>query len=76
MSKVVRVEKTGGVCIITLNRPQAANALNREMARSLRRIVAETDTDGKTRVMVVTGAGGKAFCSGMDLKERGGMSED
>lgn len=73
---VVQVEKTGGIGIITLNRPAAANAINRQMAGKLRRILTEIDADTNIRVIILTGAGSRAFCGGLDLKERGKMSED
>lgn len=76
MSEVVQTEKKGTITIITLNRPSKANAINREMARSLRRILTEMDADAATRVIVLTGAGTRVFCSGLDLKERGTMSEE
>jgi len=76
LQHVVGVEKAGAVAIITLNRPAAANALNREMARSLKRIITDMDADPQVRVVILTGAGRKAFCSGLDLKERGKMSEE
>lgn len=75
MSGVVQIEKKESIGIITLNRPAKANAINREMARSLMRILKETDADATVRVILMTGAGQKAFCAGMDLSERGKMTE-
>ncbi|WP_423460853.1 enoyl-CoA hydratase/isomerase family protein [Ottowia sp. VDI28] len=60
---------------ITLNRPAALNALNTQMARDLLDVVTRITVDpGAVRCVVLTGAGGKAFCSGGDLKERDGMT--
>lgn len=64
------------VCLVTLNRPEAANAFNTRMAEELTRLFEALDLDpGDARVVVLTGAGGKAFCAGGDLKERHGMSD-
>lgn len=64
------------VLLVRLNRPQALNALNTQMAHDLlalwTRLAAEP---GTTRCVVLTGAGDRAFCAGADLKERDGMSQ-
>src|SRR5438132_11294741 len=57
------------VATITLNRPEAHNAFNRELLRDMRDAFARFRTDEDARVAVVTGAGGRAFSAGMDLKE-------
>ena len=67
MSDEVLVERRGGVQVITLNRPQAKNALNAAVAQGIAAAVDELDEDDSLRVGVLTGAGG-TFCSGMDLK--------
>lgn len=56
------------VMLVTLNRPQAMNAVNPELAQALGAIVAESEADGDVRAVVLTGAGGRAFCAGADLK--------
>jgi enoyl-CoA hydratase/carnithine racemase len=62
--------------VVTLDRPQAANAFNTEMGRELldlwTRLIADA---GAIRCVVLTGAGERAFCAGADLKERQGMSD-
>lgn len=63
-------ERGDGVGIITLNRPQAMNALTVEMLETLERIVGEAEGDPDLRVLVLTAAGEKAFCVGADLKAR------
>lgn len=60
-----------GVALVTLNRPDAANALNAQMAQDLIACFGAMDTT--CRVMVLTGSGTRAFCAGADLKERKGM---
>lgn len=64
---VVLTERVGPVLVITLNRPQARNAVDREVAQAVAAAVDLLDTDPVLRVGVLTGAGGN-FCAGMDLK--------
>ncbi|NNN18707.1 MAG: enoyl-CoA hydratase/isomerase family protein [Acidimicrobiaceae bacterium] len=70
MSDVVLVERDNGIARVTLNRPEAMNALNRELFIELRRILGEIDADPDVKVCLIEGAGGRAFCVGVDLKER------
>jgi enoyl-CoA hydratase len=67
MTEAVLVEARDGVQIITINRPEAKNALNGDVARGIAAAVDELDADDDLRVAVLTGAGG-TFSSGMDLK--------
>jgi enoyl-CoA hydratase len=55
------------VAEITLNRPQKHNAITQEMAAALQEFCAGIDRDDKIRVVLLKGAGDKAFCSGSDL---------
>jgi enoyl-CoA hydratase len=64
---VVDLERRGHVAIITLNRPEARNALNPEVIVRLAQAWQEVDDDDGLRVAVITGAGDKAFCAGADL---------
>lgn len=59
-----------GCAVLTLNRPEAMNALSAELRRLLAETVAEAEADPSVRVLVLTGAG-RAFCAGLDLKELG-----
>ncbi|QLE70803.1 crotonase/enoyl-CoA hydratase family protein [Streptomyces rectiverticillatus] len=61
------VERTGATLVLTLNRPEARNALSLPMLAGLHDGWLEADRDDAVRSVVLTGAGG-AFCSGMDLK--------
>lgn len=61
------IERRDHVLILTLNRPQARNALSTEMLAIMLEAWDEVDSDPSVRVCVLTGAGG-AFCAGMDLK--------
>lgn len=65
---VVVVEHDGGVATVTLNRPDARNALNAELRRSLWKTMGELDADVNVAAIVLTGAD-PAFCAGLDLKE-------
>lgn len=61
----VVVERDGYVARVTLNDPEALNALGTEMMGELRRVWPELDADPACRVVVLTGAGSKGFCSGL-----------
>ncbi len=64
------------VLLVTLNRPEVANAFNTQMARDLVALFEDLALDpGDTRCVVLTGAGERAFCAGGDLKERNGMTD-
>ncbi|WP_448628271.1 crotonase/enoyl-CoA hydratase family protein [Geodermatophilus sp. URMC 64] len=67
MSDEVLVEQRDGVQIITINRPEAKNALNKAVAEAVAAAVDELDASDELRVGVLTGAGG-TFSAGMDLK--------
>ncbi|MGH3583094.1 MAG: enoyl-CoA hydratase-related protein, partial [Mycobacterium sp.] len=58
----------GAVRLLTLNRPEARNALNRELIRALYAALTEADADEAVRAVVLTGTD-PAFCAGVDLKE-------
>ena len=58
-----------GIRLLTLNRPQALNALNSAMLAELALAIARVAADDRTRVMLVTGAGEKAFAAGADIGE-------
>jgi enoyl-CoA hydratase len=67
MSDEVLVERRGAVQVITINRPEAKNALNGAVAAGIRDAADELDSDPDLRAGVLTGAGG-VFSAGMDLK--------
>src|SRR5215218_5733619 len=61
---------------ITLNRPQAANAISTQLGRDLLDVFSQLIADpAQARVVILTGAGDKIFCAGGDLKERNGMTD-
>ncbi|OZA93811.1 MAG: enoyl-CoA hydratase, partial [Erythrobacter sp. 34-65-8] len=61
----------GGVATVTLNRPQAMNALSKAMRQMLHDVMHRVDADDSVRAVVLTGAGERAFTAGLDLKELG-----
>ena len=76
--ETIGVEDKGeGLLLLTLSRPQVANALNTQMGRDLLAFFEAVSGDPLAyRAIVVTGAGDKAFCAGGDLKERQGMTDE
>jgi methylglutaconyl-CoA hydratase len=69
----ILVERDGGVAWVTLNRPDARNALSRAVNLELRRLASELGEDASVHAIVLTGSGEVAFCAGADLKERKGV---
>ncbi|HXW39368.1 MAG TPA: crotonase/enoyl-CoA hydratase family protein [Acidimicrobiales bacterium] len=68
MSDEVIRERRGRVEILTINRPEARNAINGAVSREMAAALDELAEDDDCRVVVLTGAGDKAFSAGMDLK--------
>ena len=64
----VLAENRGGVLVLTINRPDAGNALNSAVGRGLVDALGDAATNPDIRSIIVTGAGETVFCSGMDLK--------
>jgi enoyl-CoA hydratase/carnithine racemase len=69
--EALEVKQDGAIAWLTLNRPQALNALNSTMVSELHDYLERLRDDRATRVVIVRGAG-RAFCSGLDLKEHSG----
>jgi len=69
MAEVLLSEKKNGILYLTLNRPERMNALSVELFNKLYDTWQEVNEDNEVRVVVLTGAGDRAFCAGMDLKE-------
>jgi enoyl-CoA hydratase len=68
--KAVRLERLPGhVALVTINRPDARNAVNAQVATDLEAAVDVAEADPDIRVVVLTGEGPDAFCAGADLKE-------
>ena len=71
---VLLEERQGDVLLLTLNRPERHNALNAALTHALGAAVARAPGDG-VKVVVVTGAGAKSFCSGGDMTEMSGLEQ-
>jgi enoyl-CoA hydratase len=70
VTDVALLEVADGVATVTLNRPEARNALSSELIATLAQLVAEADARDDVDVLILTGAD-PAFCAGLDLKELG-----
>ncbi|MBM7787350.1 enoyl-CoA hydratase-related protein [Tenggerimyces flavus] len=69
MSDDLLVERDGAVATVVLNRPDSHNAITLEMYKAIPALFASLDTDESVKVIVVRGAGTKAFASGADISE-------
>jgi len=67
MADAVLTEVDGGIAVITINRPEARNAVNGDVARGIAGAIEKFEDDRDVRVLILTGAGG-TFSAGMDLK--------
>ena len=72
----ITYEELGSVACIALSRPEAANGLNRQMGEELAHAIRHGLKDVFVRVLLITGAGERAFCAGADLKERRGITRE
>jgi enoyl-CoA hydratase len=68
MSEPVRYERVGAAAVVTIDRPERRNAVDGPTAEALLAALERFEADDDARVMVLTGAGGIAFCAGADLK--------
>ena len=73
MSEWVRLEKQAEVAVVTLDRPDALNALNREVIEQLSAVLDRIEADSTCRAVVLTGAG-RAFVAGADIAEMKGLT--
>lgn len=62
-------EKEGSIGLLTINRPQVLNALNREAMTEISQVVSKIATDPEVAVLIITGAGEKSFVAGADISE-------
>jgi enoyl-CoA hydratase len=65
---VVRYERSGAAAVLTIDRPERRNAVDGPTAEALKAGYEQFVADDDARVLVITGAGGEAFCAGADLK--------
>jgi enoyl-CoA hydratase/carnithine racemase len=66
--QLVLVERHGQIGVLTINRPEARNAISRAVTVEMASAIDALEADDDVRVIIVTGAGDKAFCAGADLK--------
>jgi enoyl-CoA hydratase len=69
MYNTLLVQNENGICIITINRPDKLNALNKEVFDDLEKVIDEVYKDAEIRSAIITGAGNKAFVAGADISE-------
>lgn len=72
----LRTESFGPVDVVTIDRPSAHNALDRDVLKGLLAAVERAEASPAVRAVVITGSGEKAFSAGADLKELAGMDAD
>jgi enoyl-CoA hydratase len=73
--KVLLAEERDGIAVLTLNRPEVMNSFNLALLHALKDEIEALKFNKKIRVVIITGAGQKAFCAGADLKERTSYTE-
>jgi enoyl-CoA hydratase/carnithine racemase len=73
--EVVILSKQKPIAIITFNRPNAMNSLNGALCLRLSEMIYELEQEDDVRAVIITGTGEEAFCAGIDMKERRGMSD-
>jgi enoyl-CoA hydratase/carnithine racemase len=74
--EMILYEVKSHIGYITLNRPEVMNAINIQMSREIIDACAAANRDPEVRVCILTGAGERAFCTGLDLKERARETEE
>ncbi|MCX6012080.1 MAG: enoyl-CoA hydratase-related protein, partial [Chloroflexi bacterium] len=67
--KNIIVEKLGNIGKLSINRPDVRNALNKDTRLEIEQGIQELSVDNNIKVVVVTGAGDKAFCAGADIRD-------
>ncbi len=73
---VLKVSEDGAVAVWTLNRPEVMNSLDFSLLHALGEAVRAVRFNASVRVVIITGAGEKAFCAGADLKERATLAPE
>lgn len=76
MEQVIGLDKDDSIAVVTLNRPESLNSVNRAMREALIATLAQLNVDDGVRAVVITGAGDRAFCSGQDLTETAAYAID
>jgi enoyl-CoA hydratase/carnithine racemase len=71
VAEEVGYERIGAAAVLTIERPECRNAVDMPTADALREGFEAFEADDEARVLILTGAGGEAFCAGFDLKSDG-----
>lgn len=71
---LIQIDYRDHIAVLTINRPDALNALNRQVLLDIRAAIQEVTRKGTVRVIIFTGSGPKAFCAGADIAEMRDMS--
>ncbi|MDP2271151.1 MAG: enoyl-CoA hydratase-related protein [Archangium sp.] len=71
----VKLELDGAIAVITIDRPKALNALNRQVLTELSEAIGQVAENKTTRALILTGGGEKAFVAGADIAEMAGLSQ-
>lgn len=74
--ETIEFEKNGSLAKITINRPKALNALNRQVLTELNECLNTVDADKELRCLILTGSGDKSFVAGADIKEMEDLNSD
>ena len=74
--ETLKVENEDGICVVTLNRPEKLNALNAQCMKELDEFFTYAAADGEVKVVILTGAGEKAFVAGADIKGLTDLNKD
>jgi len=75
MYQTLKTELRDGICILTINRPEALNALNLLVYKEINQVLDEIENNPEVKVLIVTGEG-KAFVAGADIAEMSGMNSE
>jgi enoyl-CoA hydratase len=65
----IKLEKADGLALLTIDRPEGLNALNKEVLRELTQVLLDLADDDQVRALIITGAGDRAFVAGADIAE-------
>ena len=65
-----------GICVLTINRPDKLNALNDQVFKDLDKAISGIEENEEVKGLIITGAGGKAFAAGADIKEFSGFTKE
>jgi enoyl-CoA hydratase len=76
MYQTLTTSLDNNIYTVTINRPDKLNALNSEVMNELNLVLDEIDSNGEIRVVILTGAGQKAFVAGADISEFVGVSKE